>query len=167
MKYLILMALAILTLAGCSSTPQYPVEDTLTIVTDKDADQVQAMLIDFTETDETMLKNKMEIHSVTPHALNIRTHCYNVLDSFKCSLLMMSVGNTGWDGPYIYINFNTLDVGATTRIKARNNVCATNMMGKQNCTPLTHTDWTYSMNRMLERFEQTYLIQGSSATTSP
>ena len=51
----------------------------------------------------------------------------------KCAGILLGVGNSGWDGPFLTITFRTNEIRDTTTVRAVYQWCAVNLIGKQNC----------------------------------
>jgi len=55
------------------------------------------------------------------------------MSAFNCAAIMMAVGNSRWDGPFMVMTFRTSEVRGVVNLTGTNEWCATNAFGKTNC----------------------------------
>lgn len=75
------------------------------------------------------------------------------MGAFKCSLVMMAVGNSGWDGPHMVLTFRTAEIRGITNVTVQSEWCATNALGKTNCM---NNGTSNQRNAMLRQLETAY-----------
>ena len=75
------------------------------------------------------------VESATDREIVFKANCMDTpgMNAFKCSLIMMSVGNSGWDWPFSVISFRTSEIRGVVNLTASSKWCATNAFGKTNC----------------------------------
>ena len=153
--------IAVCFLAACASGPQVPAQTPATLFIADDEKGVQARIVDLMESNERMRAIKMELVSSSDHAIEFKTDCMNVADAFSCSMKMMAVGNSGWDGPYEHLVWRTLNMGDETKVSLKYSYCAINMMGKQNCNSVSNAATQNGMNDLLRAFREEYYPEAS------
>lgn len=129
------LSLVILTtsLVACATTPPPPAERAISVKLQGSSVEVQ----NFIEQRVRENGGEIDIESVTERELVFKANCLNVpnMNSIKCALVMMSVGNTGWSGPFMYITFRTAEIRGQTTLAANGRWCAINAFAKTNCLP--------------------------------
>lgn len=155
-KSFVVAALVLLSLTvGCAST-NVPYEEPITLTIEDEAERVRGRFVDFVENDERLSALKFNLVSSSEFQLNFAADCSDVRDPFACSVLMMAVGNSGWDGPYDHIVIRTVHVDGITKLSAKGKYCAINMMGRENCNVYDGNQHTAGYNRVLRRFAANY-----------
>ena len=150
----LLLGAASLYLGGCATGPQRPVEPLQTVSTGVPAETVQAMLIDYYQSENSVF----EPVDITPHGIEFKADCVAAgLNPFQCSVMMLAVGNSGWSGPYLHAQWTTLNLQGETKVSLSGKYCAVNAMGRENCAefdPQVNAD----LNKRLRHFEATRLV---------
>lgn len=117
-------------LVGCATAPQAPPEAAISVALPGTANEVQQYL-----EDRTRAKGIYRIEQAAERQITFKTDCMNVpeMNAFKCSLVMMGVGNSGWSGPWSVLTFRTNQVREVVNLSVDAQWCATNAFGKTNC----------------------------------
>lgn len=151
--------LTITTLAfGCSTTPQTPPEPPITVALKGTSVEVQHFI-------EERFRNNpqsgLQIESATDREIVFKSHCMNTptMNSLKCSLLMMGIGNSGWDGPFYLITFRTSEIRGVVNLTLADKWCAINAFGKSNCQDIKPSA---ENNKLLRKIERAYSNEVSS-----
>lgn len=153
-KYVQLLPLIIFSILapGCSSTPKKPPEPEISVALKGTAVEVQYFI-------EERLRDNPEsgfqVESATDREIVFKTHCMNVptMNSFKCSMLMMGIGNSGWDGPFYVMTFRTAEIRGVVNLTAAAKWCAINAFGKSNCVD---NNSNAERNELLRKIESSY-----------
>lgn len=134
-------------LFGCSSVPQ---EQPITVDVIGDISSTQFELEDFILT----LMPNAEVENQTSNIMTVRNNCTDLKDLsvMKCTLIMMSVGNSGWDGPFLVQNYRFSLRDDKTRIRGKWSWCAINALGKENCVKINNVQ----PNTLLRQFAYKY-----------
>ena len=116
-------------LAGCATAPGAPPEPLISVQLRGTSVEVQNFI------EERFRKNSgsgFRVENATDRAITFKGDCMNVPDmnAFKCSLIMMAVGNSRWDGPYAVIAFRTAEIRGVVNLTVSSEWCATNAFGK-------------------------------------
>ena len=144
--------LAIGSLTGCATVPATPPETLISIQLRGTAVEVQQFI------EDRFRKNQaagFRIENATDRAITFKADCMNVpsMNAFKCAAVMMAVGNSRWDGPFVVLNFRTAEVRGVVNLTATSEWCATNAFGKSNCMPGGSNAET---NDLLRKIAQAY-----------
>jgi hypothetical protein len=131
MKKLTLGCLSLL-LVGCAAAPRVQQQPPLTLQLNGTAVEVQNFI-------EERMRGKGAIYTVenaTDRALTIKANCSNLPNQkpLQCALIMMTIGNSGWDGPYLMMTFRTAEIRGVVNLSLQSEWCAINAFGKSNCT---------------------------------
>lgn len=94
----------------------------------------------------------MRVERATDRELVFKGDCMDTPDmnAFKCSLVMMGVGNSGWDGPHMVLTFRTAEIRGVTNVTVQSKWCATNALGKTNCIDAGTSSQRNDLLRQLE-----------------
>ena len=78
---------------------------------------------------------RLQVISADNRSITFQTDCMDVegMGAFKCAGVMMVIGNSGWDGPYLTITYRTNEIRGVTKVRSEIKFCATNILGKINC----------------------------------
>jgi hypothetical protein len=55
------------------------------------------------------------------------------MGAFSCTMILMAVGNSGWDGPFLNITYRTNEIREEVTVTMQSQWCASNLVGKTNC----------------------------------
>lgn len=126
----LLVPAVVLSLSGCAANNTQPQVMPIAVQLRGTAVEVQ----NFIE-NRARQKGVFTVDSATDREIVFKTDCMNVpnMGAFKCSLIMMSVGNSGWDGPFAVMTFRTAQVRDIVHLTLDAKWCATNAFGKTNC----------------------------------
>ena len=124
-------------LTSCATTPSKPVEGPISIQLKGTSVEIQNFIEEIMQqkyADKTRYK-KLEIINADNRSITFQTECMNLKSNgaFKCTGILMLVGNTGWDGPFLTITYRTNEVAGITTVKSEYKYCATNILGKISC----------------------------------
>jgi hypothetical protein len=77
------------------------------------------------------------VESANDRAITFKADCMNVpgMSAFRCTMVMMAVGNSGWSGPWSVLTFRTTQNREVVNLALDAQWCATNAFGKTNCMP--------------------------------
>ena len=141
-----------LIIAGCATAPQTPPEPPISVQLRGTSVEVQQFIEERFRKNAT---NSFRVESATDRAITLKANCMDVPDmnAFKCSLIMMAVGNSRWDGPYAVITFRTAEVRGIVNLTVASEWCATNAFGKTNCMPYGSNA---EANDLLRKLDQAY-----------
>jgi len=147
-----LAGIVALALSGCAATPSAPPEPPLTVKLRGTAVEVQQYL---EEQITTRSNGVASVDSATDRSITFKSNCMDMpnMGAFKCSLIMMAVGNSGWDGPFSMLTFRTAEIRGIVHLSVSSQWCATNAFGKTNCMA---GDSNAAMNGLLRKVDQTY-----------
>ena len=137
-------------LSGCATAPTQPPEPLISVQLRGTSVEVQQFI------EERFRKNPgsgFRVENATDRAITFKADCMNVpnMGAFKCSLIMMAVGNSRWDGPYAMFTFRTAEIRGLVNLTATSEWCAINAFGKSNCMPNGSNS---EANDFLRRIEQ-------------
>lgn len=151
MKYFI-AALSVVLLGGCATVPQPPPEPLISV-------QLPGTSIEAQQFIEDRIRNKsgaaFHVESATDRAITFKADCADVpgVGIFQCSMIMMAIGNSRWSGPYSVMTFRTNEIRSIVNLTASIEWCATNALGRTNCTRGATNAET---NDLLRKIEQAY-----------
>jgi len=129
-KFQLYLFLTILLLSGCASVPQEPDEEPIAIKLNGTVVEVQT----FIEEAVFNASAKAELLNADNRSITFQEDCMDVLDSsVRCAILMMTIGNSGWDGPFLNTTFRTNEIRGIIRVTLSTKWCAINAAGKRNC----------------------------------
>jgi len=139
-------------LAGCASVPRAPVEAPISIKLTGPSEDVQQFI------EEGMGRigpRVFSVDSATNRSITFKAHCRQIPDvkPLQCGLIMMAVGNSRFDGPYMMMRFTTSEVAGVVNVSLVNEWCAINVYGKSNCMP---ADEIAEANRFLRLIKESY-----------
>lgn len=142
-------AIGLAALTGCATVPR---EQPITIMLSGTSTEVQSFIEDTIMSAEN---NKFEVYSADNRSISFKADCMSVPDmnAFKCAMVMTIIGNTGWDGPYLIMNFRTTELKGKVKVTCNPTWCATNAFNKTNCVPALGATET---NALLRRLESAY-----------
>lgn len=148
MKFRVLCVPAIvLGLAGCATNSPQPKVMPIEVQLRGTAVEVQ----NFIE-NRVRQKGVFTEESATDREIVFKADCMNVpnMGAFKCSMIMMAIGNSGWDGPFAITTFRTSQVRDIVHLTIDAKWCATNAFGKTNCMPNGNNAETNDVLRKIE-----------------
>ncbi len=149
--YFIAPAVCLALLTGCASSSSAPKVAAKSVQLRGTAVEVQNFI------EEGIRKNTSNFHveSATDRELVFKSHCMDTpnMNAFKCAAIMMGVGNSGWDGPYLYLTYRTAEVRGVVHLTASSKWCAINAFGKTNCMQGTNNS---ESNAMLDNIAAAY-----------
>ena len=136
-------------LSGCATVPATPVEAPISVQLRGTSVEVQQFI------EDRIRKMGLRVESATDRAITFKSDCMNVPDmnALKCSLIMMAIGNSRWDGPHALLTFRTSEVRGVVNLTGTSEWCATNPFGKTNCIP---NGPVAQMNMMLHMIDGSY-----------
>jgi hypothetical protein len=119
--------------SSCATTPQVPQEPEISVELNGTAVEVQTFIQDKLRSDPQTAPLKVD--SANDRAIVFKGDCMNApnMGALKCSLVMMAIGNSGWDGPYAVMTFRTSEIRGVVHLTLSTEWCATNAFGKTNC----------------------------------
>ncbi len=138
--------------AGCATGPTAPSESLISVQLRGSAVEVQQFI------EERFRKNQVSgfrVENATDRAITFKTDCTKIasMNTLRCAAIMMAIGNSRWDGPFLVFNFRTSEVRGVVNLTFTSEWCAISPFGKSNCTPGgTNAD----MNDMLRKIDQAY-----------
>ena len=150
MRYLTMAgALGLAALTGCATVPR---EQPITISLTGTSTEVQSFIEDKVK---STANNPFEVYSADDRSIVFKADCMSVLDmnAFSCAVIMMTVGNSGWDGPHLMMSFRTTSYKGIVKVSGTSNWCATNAFNKTNCGFALGTT---NMNSFLRTIEASY-----------
>lgn len=141
-----------LMISGCATVQQAPPEPLISVQLRGTSVEVQQYI------EERFRKNPsngFRVESATDRAITLKADCMDVpnMNAFKCAVIMMAVGNSGWDGPYAVITFRTAEIRGIVNLTVASEWCATNAFGKTNCMP---NGSNAEANELLRKIDQAY-----------
>jgi len=156
----LLIFLILVFLSGCATTPSKPKEDPIVIQIRGSAIEIQNFIEEFVPKTYGKIAKGLKITNADNRSITFQTDCMNVttsgvlMNSFKCTMIMMAIGNTGWDGPYLTITYRTNEIRGTTTVKSETKWCATNLLGKTNCMTYNVSDSNQNLRELKSSFEE-------------
>jgi hypothetical protein len=135
MKFSSVFALLVTVLiTGCANTPQVPQESPISIQLKGTSTEVQNFI------EDRIRRNGNGVFSVenaNDRLLTLKANCNRLPNQkpMQCGLIMMGVGNSRWDGPYLMLNFRTNQIRENVNVTVQSEWCAINALGKSNCMP--------------------------------
>lgn len=153
MKKIIFAFVLPLVLAGCATNqPARPVEQPLSVKLPGTSVEVQHFI------EQKMLNRGFgyQVVSADNRSISFKTDCISIptMNAFKCSMIMMAVGNSRWDGPHAVVTFRTAEIRGEVNLAGNAQWCATNVMGKTNCMP---NGGAAEMNDLLRDIQAEYI----------
>lgn len=143
---------AISALTGCATGPQQPPEAPISVQLAGSAVEVQ----DFIQhRSMTRGSSALQVETANDRTLIMKGLCTALPDMtpFKCSMIMMAVGNSQWDGPYAVMTFRTNEVRGNVNLTLQAQWCATNPFGKTNCM---NNGTARDTNELLRKIKSSY-----------
>jgi len=136
MRFKILGIAFLFTLTSCATGPTKPAATPITIQLKGTAIEVQNFIEQKLNQTFSGRASGMKLTSSNDRAITFQTDCMNVngRGAISCSLLLMAIGNTGWDGPNYTVTYRTNEIRGITTVRAITQWCATNLLGKTNCS---------------------------------
>jgi hypothetical protein len=134
-KFILVVFPLLFFLNGCATTEQAPKEAALSIELNGSAVEVQNFIEENSLQKFKEFAPRIKLVSANDRAISFESYCIDVKDmgAFKCTGILLVVGNTGWDGPYLNISFRTNEIRGVTTVRASHQWCAINLLGKQSC----------------------------------
>ena len=79
--------------------------------------------------------DKFKLITANDRSISFEAECADVktVGFIKCAGILLAVGNSGWDGPFLTISFRTNEIRDKTTVRSTYQWCAVNLIGKQNC----------------------------------
>lgn len=111
---------AISALTGCATGPQQPPEAPISVQLAGSAVEVQ----DFIQhRSMTRGSSALQVETANDRTLIMKGLCTALPDMtpFKCSMIMMAVGNSQWDGPYAVMTFGLMKFEETLTLRFKLN----------------------------------------------
>lgn len=136
--------------AGCATAPQAPPEPPISIELRGTSVEVQHFI-----EDRLRGRSGFRIEAASDRAITFKALCTDLpnMSVFQCAAIMMTVGNSGWSGPYSVVTFRTAEIRGTVNLTVASEWCATNVFGKTNCvTSGSNAD----ANDLLRKINQAY-----------
>lgn len=130
-KYKSYLLILVLLLCGCASVPQEPDEEPISIKLKGTSVEVQTFIEEFVYRGNP----KATVLNADNRSITFQTYCMDIegYGGMSCALIMMTVGNSGWDGPYLNFTYRTSEIRGEVRVTLSSSWCATNAFGKTNC----------------------------------
>lgn len=158
MRIWIIIILAFL--AGCTTTPSTPPEPDISVQLKGTSVEVQNFI------EERVRKNPgadFRVDSATDRAIVFKANCMDMPDmnAFKCAMIMMGVGNSGWDGPFAITTFRTAEIRGVVNLTVSTEWCAANAFGKTNCMP---EGTSMERNKLLRKIKASYEQEAQAST---
>jgi len=144
--------LFLLVLSGCAVTPPVPQEAPISIQLKGTSTEVQ----NFIEEKIRQFSNgAINVENASDRVLTLKADCRNMPNQkpMQCGLIMMTIGNSGWSGPFLISNFRTNQIRDVVNVTFQSEWCATNAFGKSNCMP---ADTNNDKNQMLRMIKNAY-----------
>lgn len=138
--------------AGCASVPQ---ETPITVNIAAQVPAVQFKLEDLIRTQAP----HSEVKTQNSTMLIMSNDCVTLptMDAFKCSVVMMGIGNTGWTGPFHVQTYRFAEIDGKTSVRGGWNWCAVNGFGKENCTAINPA----GVNAYLRKLDESFAAQAA------
>jgi hypothetical protein len=135
MKSFLMLLILGLTLSGCATPSSTPEETSVSIELNGSAVEVQNFIEETISRTYGKEASGLKVVSADDRSITFQTDCMNVysMGAFKCTMILMAIGNTGWDGPFLTIIYRTNEIHETTIVRSEYKYCATNILGKINC----------------------------------
>ncbi len=108
-KFLFIILPLLFFLNSCATTEQAPKETALSIELNGSAVEVQNFIEENSMQKFKEFAPRIKLISANDRAISFESYCLEVKDmgAFKCTGILLVLGNTGWDGPYLNISFRT------------------------------------------------------------
>ena len=132
---LIFISLFLQSCATTDNTASNTVEGPIAIELKGTAVEVQNFIEEMIPETYGKKASGLQLISADNRSITFQTDCMNVegMGAFKCTGVMMVIGNTGWDGPYLTITYRTNEIRGVTKVRSEFKFCATNILGKISC----------------------------------
>ncbi len=124
---------------GCANNPPVPQESPLSIQLKGTSTEVQNFI-------EERIRSRgngvMNVENASDRLLTMKADCNRLPNQkpLQCGLIMMGIGNSGWSGPYLMLNFRTNQIRENVNVTVQSEWCAVNAFGKSNCMPAGNTN---------------------------
>ena len=153
-NFKILSFVFLISLTSCATGPSEPEATPITIQLKGSAVEVQNFIEQKINQTFSGIASGMNLVSANDRGITFQTDCMNVegKGAVSCSLLLMVIGNSGWDGPNYTVTYRTNEIRGITTVRAITQWCATNIIGKTNCS---RTDIRGS-NTLLQELKTNY-----------
>jgi hypothetical protein len=132
----IFFGLALLILGGCATTPSAPPVAPISIQLKGTAVEVQNFIEQTIPYTHGVYAKNLKIINADNRSITFQTDCLmNVegMGAFSCTMILMAVGNSGWDGPFLNITYRTNEIREEVTVTMQSQWCASNLVGKTNC----------------------------------
>jgi hypothetical protein len=159
-KKILASLLSILFISGCATAPSKPKEDPISIQLKGSAVEIQNFIEQFVSETYGKTATGLKITNADNRSITFQTDCMNVttsgvmMNSLKCTMIMMAIGNTGWNGPYLTITYRTNEIKGVTNVKSESKWCATNVLGSSNCMTYNVADSNQNLRELKISFEK-------------
>lgn len=146
-----IFAMAVISImTGCATVPATPPEPLITA-------QLRGTSVEVQQFIEERFRQgtAFRVENATDRAITFKADCMSVpsMNAFKCTAVMMTVGNSRWDGPFAMITFRTSEIRGVVNLTAVSEWCATNAFGKSNCISNSSNS---ELNDLLRKIDQAY-----------
>lgn len=151
------MIVLVLMLSGCATVPK---ENPITVTVNQPVAVAQFTM-------ETVMRESApatQVKTQTEHMLVLTNDCMNVpqMDAFKCSMVMMAIGNTGWSGPYHIQTYRFVNIDGKTNVRGDWQWCAVNGFGKENCSQINPNASNKALILLERRLSPTIATNGAT-----
>lgn len=151
LKYLLTTLVGFLVTA-CANNPQAPKESPISIQLKGTSTEVQQFI------EERMRirgNGAFTVENANDRVLTLKADCFKLpkINSVQCAALMMGIGNSRWDGPFLMVNFRTNQIREMVNVTLQTDWCAVNAFGKSNCMPAGNVS---ENNETLRQFKEAY-----------
>lgn len=141
-------------LSGCATrVPQPPPEPPISVKLQGTPVEVQNFIEDRFRKNQAVASFRVE--NASDRAITFKGDCMNMpgMNAFKCADVMMGVGNSRWDGPFLVMTFRTAEIRGLVNLTLDVEWCATNAFGKTNCK---REDSNAEHNDLLRKIQTAY-----------
>jgi len=141
-KYFLIF-IFIFNLFSCASVPtktqKQKKEEIISIELNGGISEVQNFIEEFVPKFYVKSVKDLKVLYSDKKSITFQTFCLNVVTQgkFKCAITMAMIGkgNSGWEGPYLTLIYNTKLEKNKTTITAEYKWCVNNLLGIANCAP--------------------------------
>ena len=144
----------VLVLSGCASVP---VERPVSVAINAPLDETRSVLIDSIL---NISDFPVQMVKATDYQVEFKAECVAVGSPLECAGIMLSVGNSGWQGPFVHMEFVLLELEGQTKLRGNTKYCAINMAGMENCVYAQGAEIN-SMNDILIAFQTSMEEKGN------
>lgn len=137
----------VIILVSCASVPA---ERPISVTVNATVAETKAVLIDTFF--ERLSDYPMQLIKATDYQVEFKAECVAVASPLECAGIMLSVGNSGWQGPFLHMEFVLVELDGQTKLRGNTKFCAINMAGMENCTYAQGADIN-NMNDILIAFQ--------------